>query len=53
MGDKAMQPFLLANPRFAEYCDFNVLHMGCDDARFLDLSFLPDAASAAPTTIVL
>lgn len=53
LGDKATMAFLLGNPKFTEYCDFSVLPIGCGDARFLDLSFLPEGAQAEHTTIVL
>ena len=53
LGDKAAMAFLLSNPKFTEYCDFRVLPVGCDDAQFLDLSFLPEGAAAEHTTIVL
>ena len=53
LGDKATMAFLLANPKFTEYCDFSVLPLGCEDAHFLDLGFLPEGAAAEHTTIVL
>ncbi len=53
LGDKATAPFLLSNPRFNEYCDFQVLPIGCDEASFLNLGFLVGGTPATRTSIVL